>query len=147
MPVADVSKDPVVNQWLSSNDLIAHIASKDSPEQQLTASNSQTVTTRILLNKVLIFSNKRTRLRLQILQVFHIDLIQNRPSLKDLAARPCFCLPRTWAQPRTHRLKQGLLLKLLKKGLLYIWSMLNTTYMIFPFEPLKHLQCIIYVNP
>ena len=32
MPVADVSKDPVVNQWLSSNDLIAHIACKDSPE-------------------------------------------------------------------------------------------------------------------
>ena len=25
--------------------------------------------------------------------------------------------------------------------------MLNTTYMIFPFESLKHLQCIIYVNP
>ena len=32
MPVADVSKDPVVNQWLSSNDLIAHRACKDSPE-------------------------------------------------------------------------------------------------------------------
>ena len=46
------------------------IACKDSPKEQLTCLDSWTLTARILLKKLFFFSNKRTRLQLQIMQFF-----------------------------------------------------------------------------